>query len=968
MKKNKTSTEVKTKVDVSSYIDTNIETGLTSLQASERQNVFGLNQLQESKKKNLFLIYLEQFKDLLVIILMCATLLSYILAIVHGVQNKWQASSELTISFIEPTIILFVVLTNSLVGAIQEVKSQKAIDALKKLTPLKAKVIRDGNLITINSNEITIGDIVFLEPGDVVPADGYLIKSSNLTAIESSLTGESLPSSKDANVTRDLNIPLAERKFALYSSSIIATGTAYFVVTAIGVDTEIGKIAQSTDKQKATESPLQMKINKLGKIFAITGIVLFGLSVITQIIMQAISSTEALKTDVFWSTTIINGVSLAVAAIPEGLIAFSSIILAIGVQRMAKRNAIVKDLMAVESLGSCAVICSDKTGTLTQNKMTVVDLYLKNQQPMSITSWNNNYLEMVEFAALCTEANLVYKDNQAIETGDPTEVALLYLLENHSGYKTKRDLENSYPRLLSLPFDSDRKLMTSINLIDNQAIAIVKGAPDVLLNKCNNLDELTKNNILDINNEWANKAYRVLAIAKKHIPNDKLEQFKALPIQDQFNVLENNLEFIGLIAMIDPPRESSKIAIAECKSAGIKPIMITGDNINTAIAIAKDLGIYQDGDLALTGLELAKLSDEELYQNIEKYSVYARVVPEDKLRIVKAWQSKHQIVAMTGDGVNDAPALKAAEIGCAMGITGTEASKQAADMILSDDNFATVVHAVENGRSIYQKIKNVIQNLLITSVAEIILVFLGLIIFKAIYKQTIDAILAADPKFEFYILSASQLLWINLFTHGFPAIALGLQDSKENYMNRRPISKFESIFANNMGINVLWQGILIGVLSMVGFYLGAEWAIKHDNPLNFVKTGSSVAFLILGIAATFNAINLMSKKPIIISNPFFYWRVYASVIFSLAFLLLVALVSDIARVFKTYEAFAQSLTLLAYGLGLPFVIVPIYFVHKVVLLLIENKKKITQKINKFELVLPPKKVLEKLNKSKMLNK
>ena len=391
--------------------------------------------------------------------------------------------------------------------------------------------------------------------------------------------------------------------------------------------------------------------------------------------------------------------------------------------------------------------------------------------------------------------------------------------------------------------------------------------------------------------------------------------------------------------MIDPPRETSKEAIAICKSAGIKPIMITGDNIKTAIAIAKQLGIYQDGDLALTGIELNKLSDDELNANIEKYSVYARVAPEDKIRIVHAWQTKNQVVAMTGDGVNDAPALKAADIGCAMGITGTEVSKQAANMVLADDNFATVVKAVENGRSIYQKIKNVIHNLLITSIAEIILVFFGLLIFKGIFKNEINALTISNPNFEFYILGATQLLWINLFTHGFPAIALGLQDSKENYMKNKPIPKSQSIFANGMGINMLWQGILVGIISLIGYYLGASLAIKNGKTSHFVEYGSTCAFLVLGICATFNAINLMSKKPIFMSNPLFYWKVYASVIFSLSALFIVSFISKIAIAFKITSDLSSNSTLIAYSLGLPLTLIPIYLTYKISVMLINKYKK-----------------------------
>lgn len=928
-------------------LEINLKQGLTNEEAINRQKKYGLNELKKTKKINPFLVYLSQFKDVLVIILLCASLLSYIFAIISGSKHNWNFNSELVVEFVEPSIILFVVLTNSLIGAIQEIKSAKAVDALSKLNPLQAKVVRNGVLVSIDSKDVTIGDVVMLEAGDVVPADGYLLFSSNLSAIESSLTGESEPSIKDYLSERDFSLPLADRKFMVYSSSIIATGTAYYVVSAIGSQTELGKISALVSQQKEAMSPLQIKINKLGKIFGYVGIALFLGSMLMQILF-AIPNTSHYKELYFWSTVIVNGVSLAVAAIPEGLIAFTSIILAIGVQRMAKKKAIVKDLMAVESLGSCAVICSDKTGTLTQNKMTIVDLYNLENDKLTNSQMNNNYLKLIEFGSLCSEANLSFEDNEYKPVGDPTEVSFLYELEKYSQYKTKTELVSQYERIHVWPFDSDRKLMTSINKINDKFMVIVKGAPDVLINKTT-LEKNNKEKVLKVNNEWANQAYRVLAIASKEISKKELDELFLKNNDYQLNYLENNLSFDGLVAMIDPPREEAKAAISICRQAGIKPVMITGDNINTAIAIAKSLNIYNDGDLAISGLELEKISDDELTNNIDKYSVYARVKPEDKLRIVNAWQKRNQVVAMTGDGVNDAPALKASDIGCAMGITGTEASKQAANMILADDNFTTIVSAVKNGRSIYQKIKNVIQNLLITSIAEVILVFLGLLIFKFVFKDWSEL-----KGKEIYILSATQLLWINLFTHGFPAIALGLQNSKEDYMNKRPISKYESIFANGMGWNTLWQGIIIGILSMVGYYLGALWAKNNgDSGENIIRAASTIAFLVLGITATFNSINLMSKKPVIMSNPFYYWKVYASVIFSLFFLLLVAFINKISVVFKGYERLENSPTLIAYGLGLPLILIPIYFIHKIILLLIEKKNQKQNTIKNFEMILTP---------------
>lgn len=944
MNKAKETQKLKTEqIDYSTYLNTNIEEGLNNEEVKKRQEIFGKNELAIKKKKNPFLIYLNQFKDLLVIILLCATLLSYIMSIIQSFQVKWKYSTELLISFIEPSIILFVVLTNSLIGAIQEIKSEQAIEGLKKLNPLYSKVKRNGNLINILSSEITIGDIVFLEAGDIVPADGTLLNSYNLKAIESSLTGESEPVEKDYKFSKDDNLSISERKYALFSSSIISLGTATLLVERIGENTELGKISRLVKQEKEALTPLQIKINKLGKIFGFSGIALFLLSMLIQIIYHALAK-QSFANPIFWSTIFINGISLAVAAIPEGLVAFSSIILAIGIQKMAKHNAIVKSLMAVESLGSCSIICSDKTGTLTQNKMTIVNTYIPNSKySFSSITKENKYLNLIEYGSLCLEANLIKENNVYKEVGDPTEIAFLYALENMSQTKSKKELEQKYPRLFSLPFDSDRKLMSSINKINDETIVIVKGAPDILINKCTNLSPKETNELKTKIQEWSNNSYRVLMIATKKITSSNMNELKVLKNHELYNLVENKLDFIGLVAMIDPPRETSKESIRLCLNAGIKPIMITGDNINTAISIAKELGIYHEGDLAIEGNKLKELSDEELFKNIEKYSVYARAIPEDKIRIVHAWQKKNQVVAMTGDGVNDAPALKAAEIGCAMGITGTEAAKEASDMILADDNFSTVVKAIENGRSIYQKIKNVIQNLLITSIAEIILVFFGLIIFKFIFKQEIIANIKNDLNFDLYILSATQLLWINLFTHGFPAIALGLQESKENYMNDKPIPKNESIFAKGMGINTLWQGILMGILSLIGYYLGAKLAIEQGMTQKFVEYGSTAAFLILGICATFNALNLMSKKPLILQNPIFYWKVYLSVFISLFFLFIVSFIKKINSAFKITNDLLTNSKLILISLGIPLILIPIYFIHKIILMIIRQHQKTNNK-------------------------
>ncbi|MBN0919329.1 cation-translocating P-type ATPase [[Mycoplasma] gypis] len=938
------------------WLNTDSSKGLSSEEVKIRQNEAGKNKLKEAKAKSWFVIYLEQFKDLMVILLLVATLISFGLAIYEGIHTSWVWNTSLTVSFIEPFIILFVVMTNAIVGMIQEIKSQKAVEALKNMSPLTSKVIRDGQLRNINSEDLVVGDIMIIESGDIVGADGILLDSQNLFCIESSLTGESVASAKDFRAEHNFELPIADQDFKVFSSSAVSNGRGVVLVTQIGNQTEIGKISKMLSEQENQLTPLQLKINKLGKIFGIGGIVLFAVSLIIQFIFQAIANKSGFSEPSFWSSSLVNSISLAVAAIPEGLVAFTTIILSLSVRAMAKQKAIVKSLMAVETLGSTAVICSDKTGTLTQNKMTVVDYYDASTNSKMTESQNNDKFKILStLFALCTDANLAFKeDGQIEEVGDPTETALLYAVKNITS-RHASELKNDYQRVKSFPFDSDRKLMSTINIIEGKHFLIVKGAPEMIFNLVNdkNVQEYEQ-----INSMWAQNGFRVLGLATRRLTDQEVENLDMLTEQN----LEHSLDFKGLVAMIDPPRQSSKEAIAKCKKAGIKPVMITGDNLVTAIAIAKDLGIYKDGDLAITGKDLESLGDDELFENIERYSVFARVAPKDKIRIVKMWQQKDQVVAMTGDGVNDAPALKASDIGCAMGITGTEVSKQAADLILVDDNFATVVNAVENGRSIYQRIRNVIQNLLITSIAEIVLVFFGILIFRAIFNTKINEISAADPSFEFFILSATQLLWINLFTHGFPAIALGLQETKENYMNQRPYSKFESIFARQMGWNTLWQGIFIGILSLVGYYLGAAWVLYGNvegmQPQSFVNAGSTVAFLVIGIGATFNTLNLMSTKSVFISNPLYYWKVYASVIFSIFFLLLVTYVTPIATVFNLLPEFAKYSTLNGYAYGLIAIIIPIYFIHKLITNYIQNQKNQKNQITDFVLIKRPKPVFK----------
>ncbi|WP_051599941.1 cation-translocating P-type ATPase [Mycoplasma elephantis] len=863
--------------------------GLTTNKANELQKKYGLNKLKEKKQKNKFLIFLEQFKDLMVIMLIIATVFSLSMAIYDAITNKFDI-----IKFVEAGIILLVIIINALIGLIQEIKSSQAVQALSKLNPLKVKVYRDNIVQNIDSKELTVGDIVLIESGDIVPADGILLSASELKVIETSLTGESEAISK--KVSKEINdkLPLAEQFFKVFSSTLVATGSAEFIVTQIGMDTEIGKISSMINKQETTTTPLQYKINKLGKIFGYFGLTLFVLTVLIQILFQTINGIS-LNNSAIWTTNIINAISLAVAAIPEGLVTFTTIILALSVQNMAKQKAIVKSLMAVETLGSTSVICSDKTGTLTQNKMTIVEHYLYK---------DNDINKLLIYGSLASDAHINVSNNETHFVGDPTEIAIIQKSLDLNLYKTKHELDNKYKRIKVIPFDSTRKLMSSINLIDGNYYLITKGAPEVLLKKCKN-NESYKNEY-EIIEKWANNALRTLAIAYKKLDNTTIKSLESINLFD----LENNLDFVGLVGMIDPLRITSKEAIDICKKAGIRTIMITGDNAITAKAIAKQLGIFAKDDVVLEGKDLDNMIDDELLSKLSHCNVFARVAPKDKIRLVKLLQLQKNVVAMTGDGVNDAPALKAADIGCAMGITGTEVSKEAADMILVDDNFSTIVSAVKNGRSIYETIRTVIKNLLITSVAEIVLVFFGLLFFNLIFKNEIK-----NNNIDFFILSPTQLLWINLFTHGFPAIALGLQKNDIDYMKNKPYPKNESIFARRMGIDVIWLGALIGIVSLIAYYLAANYAIQINQTNKMCLYGSSVVFLILGIAAVISSLNLMADTPIFMTNPLKHKLVYGSVIFSLFWLLIVAAVPNIAEVFKVTSNLFTDKTLILIVLG-----------------------------------------------------
>ncbi len=781
--------------------DADSKTGLTEDEAQQRLLKYGKNKLKEKKKKTLFVRFLEQFKDVMIIILLIAALVSFILAIIEKEPSD----------FIEPALILLIVILNAIIGLIQENRAEKALLALQNMSAPHAKVIRDGKERIIDSSLIVPGDIIVLEAGDFVPADAKLLKSVNLKCEESALTGESLPVEKDANSKVLVNAPITDRTNMVFSGCSVTYGHATAIVTATGMNTELGKIANLLSNEKETKTPLQQKLAKLGQYLGIITLVISAIIFVIGIF----SNMDVM--DIFMTS-----VSLAVSAIPEGLPAIVTIVLSIGVQRMVKKNALIRHLPAVETLGSASIICSDKTGTLTQNKMTIVQAYSDGNKILSFPTNDEKIKQLLTYASLCCDAKVVRTNNKDELIGDPTETAIIHAYQKLDNIE--ENLNEVYPRMNEIPFDSNRKLMTTINKINNKNIVIVKGAFDILASKC------IKGNIKmaeKMNAKMSQNALRVIAVAIKEI--------KKIPTNLNPDEIENNLTFIGLLGMIDPPREEAKEAVAVCKNAGIKPIMITGDHVITATAIAKELGIFCEGDRAITGVELDSMSDEKLDQEVENISVYARVTPENKIRIVKAWQKRGQVVSMTGDGVNDAPALKAADIGCAMGITGTDVAKNAADMTLMDDNFATIVDAVKEGRGIYNNIRKVVAFLLGTNIGEILVIFLMMSIWK------ISPFLSI------------QLLWINLVTDSLPAIALGIEPVEKDIMNRKPKPKNEGLFANGNGIRILLQGIMFGLLTIGGFWLG-------KNLVGSIEAGRTCAFIVMTCSTILHSYNMRSEK------------------------------------------------------------------------------------------------------------
>ncbi|MBQ8303527.1 MAG: cation-translocating P-type ATPase [Clostridia bacterium] len=852
--------------------DSDEAVGLSAAQVEAQRRIHGLNKLKEKKKKTMLVRFLEQFKDVMILILIAAAIVSFTIACVE--QNPKE--------FFEPALILLIVIVNAVMGVMQESKAEKALDALKSLSAPHARVIRDGEEKIIDAADLVPGDIIKLEAGDFIPADARLIKSASLKSEESALTGESVPSEKDALEPVKEGAPLGDRSNMVFSGCSVTYGTATAIVVATGMDTEMGKIANLLDDEEDGETPLQKKLAQLGKYLGIMALAACAIIFVLGIV----NGTSPI--DIFMIA-----VSLAVSAIPEGLPVIVTIVLSIGVQRMAKRNALIRRLPAVETLGSASIICSDKTGTLTQNRMTLVKAYADGEADSEDITENvsDKIKNLLSLATLCCDGSVVFEDGAEKHIGDPTETAIVFAA--HKNGLTKDALNAQSPRLAEIPFDSDRKLMTTVNEINGKNIVIVKGAFDVMETRCVKGDLKKAKEMTETMSE---NALRVLAVGFKEI-----DTVPEVPTSEE---LENGLTFLGLVGMIDPPRPEAKDAVAVCRKAGIKPVMITGDHVVTASAIARELGILEEGDRAITGAELDAMTDTEFDKVIGDISVYARVSPENKIRIVKAWQRRGQIVSMTGDGVNDAPALKAADIGCAMGITGTDVAKGAADMTLTDDNFATIVDAVKEGRGIYANIKKVVGYLLGTNIGEVITVFVSMLLWHK------------SP------LLSMQLLWINLVTDSLPAIALGMEAVESDVMNQKPKPKDESIFAHGFGLRIVLQGVMFAVLSIAAFWIGcgcsfSELAhLPEDSAL--LAQGETMAFIVLSMCQIVQSFNMRSERSLFKIGFFTNGALNKAALTSFALTAVVLFVPGINTIFGlTY------LTPVNYVIALGLVLVPL---------------------------------------------
>lgn len=858
------------------------EEGLSGSEAAKRLEKYGRNKLEEGKKDSLLKRFLNELADPMIIILIVAAAISGVTAFYEGE------------SFTDVIIILAVVIINAVLGVVQESKAEAAIEALQEIAAATSKVLRDGKQVTLKSEELVPGDIVILEAGDAVPADGRIIESASMKIEEAALTGESVPVSKIMDILNlggEKDVPLGDRKNMMYMGSTVVYGRGKAVITQTGMSTEMGKIADALSKAENEETPLQMKLNQLSKILTVLVIgicvIIFGVGLI-----RANLSPEGITGDTILDTFMV-AVSLAVAAIPEGLAAVVTIVLSIGVTNMSKRNAIIRKLTAVETLGCTQIICSDKTGTLTQNKMTVVDHYTDDDE------------ELMRAMALCSDAEIDPDIKEAV--GEPTECALVN--DANKNGMPKPELIKAYPRVGEAPFDSMRKMMSTVHeTADHKIIQYTKGAPDEILKRCTSaliggnvvpMTEEIRNKVLEANKSMADRALRVLCASRR--------VWDSVPEDCSPENLEKDLTYIGLSGMIDPVRPEVKDAIIECREAGIRPIMITGDHRDTAAAIAMELGIISDPSQAITGAQLNDMSDDEFLKNIEKYSVYARVQPEHKVRIVNGWKAKGMITAMTGDGVNDAPSIKSADIGIGMGITGTDVTKNVADMVLADDNFATIVSAVEEGRRIYANIRKAIQFLLASNLAEVLSIFFATLI-------------------GFTILEPVHLLWINLITDCFPALALGMEKSEADIMKRKPRDPKEGIFAGGMGFDVFFQGAIVTVLVMTSYIIGHY---VESGAWEFVNSpdGTTMAFLTLSMVEICHSLNMRSRRGSIFSmktsNKFLYGAMIVS-------LVLTTMVIEVPFLANAFDFTPIDLHEYAIALGLAILIIPIMEVVKLV--------------------------------------
>ena len=869
------------------------ENGLTSEQARRRSAETGKNKLAEGKKTPLILRFLSQFADPMIIILIAAAVIS---AITSVLQKEFPS---------DVIIIMFVVIVNAILGVYQESKAEKAIEALQKMAAATTKVLRDGKVCEIPSEDLTVGDVVLLEAGDAVPADGRIFESASLKIEESALTGESVPVNKfikAIGLEGQKDVPLGDRKNMMYMGSTVVYGRGKAVITSIGMDTEMGKIAGALSSAKDEQTPLQKKLGQLSKIlsFIVRGICVFMFAF--DIVRALVTGTE-MNLD-FLLGSFMLAVSLAVAAIPEGLAAVVTVVLSIGVTNMSKKNAIIRKLTAVETLGCAQIICSDKTGTLTQNKMTVVEHYCDNEKMLA------------EGMALCTDVNL---DDDGNLVGEPTEMALVAY--SMSLGMNKNELLKSAPRVGEAPFDSNRKMMSTIHKTADGILQFTKGAPDEILKHCTKifkngevspLTDADRDAVLKKNKEFADRALRVLACGYK--------QLSCVPEDQSPDNIENELVFCGLVGMIDPVRPEVKAAIEECRGAGIRPIMITGDHKDTAVAIALELGIIKDKSEAITGAELDDISDEDFKEKVTQYSVYARVQPEHKVRIVNAWKSRGMITAMTGDGVNDAPSIKSADIGVGMGITGTDVTKNVADMVLADDNFATIVSAVEEGRRIYDNIRKSIQFLLSSNLSEVMAIFTANLL-------------------GFTILKPVHLLWINLVTDCFPALALSMEKGEKNLMKRPPRKSSDGIFAGGVGFDVVYQGLFVTLLTLAAYFIGhfmeaGRWEITES------ADGMTMAFLTMSMCEIFHSFNMRSQHGSTVSmllHGSFNKYIFGSTVLSLITTALVIEVPFLADAFDFTTIDAREFFT---ALGLAFLIIPLVEIVKAIeRAVIKNKAK-----------------------------